>query len=46
LDATMTPMDVMDFLIAASALIQDLILETRNVKDFIGSQVKLVNSWE
>ena len=33
-------------LIAATALSHDLTLVTRNVKDFIGIDVSLVNPWE
>jgi predicted nucleic acid-binding protein len=35
-----------DGLIAATALEHDLTLATRNVKDFAGAQVPLLNPWE
>ena len=36
----------MDGLIAATALEHDLTLATRNVKDFAGLLVRLLNPWE
>jgi toxin FitB len=38
--------DLMDGLIAATALEHDLTLATRNVKDFAGLPVRLLNPWE
>jgi len=35
-----------DLIIAATALEHDLILATRNVKDFAGIGIKIVNPWE
>ncbi len=35
-----------DSLIAATALEQDLILVTRNVSDFLGTGVEILNPWE
>jgi predicted nucleic acid-binding protein len=35
-----------DGLIAATALDHDLTLVTRNVKDFVGVEVPIVNPWE
>jgi len=35
-----------DGLIAATALEHDLTLVTRNVKDFAGIEVRLLNPWE
>jgi predicted nucleic acid-binding protein len=35
-----------DSLIAATAICHDLTLATRNVDDFLGTNVKLVNPWE
>lgn len=40
------PMSVMDSLIAASALHNDLILVTRNTTDFMPCGVQLLNPWE
>jgi predicted nucleic acid-binding protein len=40
------PMGVMDSLIAASALSQNLILVTRNIKDFSGTNLQLINPWD
>lgn len=40
------PMSVMDSLIAASALHNDLILVTRNTTDFMPGGVQLLNPWE
>ncbi len=36
----------MDGLIAATAIAHDLTLATRNIKDFAGMGVKLVNPWD
>lgn len=46
MDASGTPMGVMDSLLAASALSRNMVLATRNVKDFTGSNLRLVNPWE
>ena len=35
-----------DALIGATALVHDLTLVTRNVRDFDGSGVRIVNPWE
>lgn len=35
----------LDALIAATALVHDLTLATRNVRDFAGTGVRLVNPW-
>lgn len=40
------PMGVMDALIAATALQNNLILVTRNVVDFLACGVQLINPWE
>ena len=40
------PMPVLDSLLAASSLRNDLVLATRNLTDFTSSGVKLVNPWE
>lgn len=40
------PKPAMDCLLAATALVHGLTLVTRNVRDFEGSDVKLVNPWE
>jgi len=37
---------VIDGLIAATALVHDLKLVTRNTKDFINTSVQLINPWE
>lgn len=41
-----TPLNTTDGLIAATALEHDLILVTRNVKDFVGMGVEVFNPWE
>lgn len=41
-----TPLPNVDGLIAATALEHDLTLVTRNVKDFVGVEVAIVNPWE
>ena len=41
-----TPLDIMDGLIAATALEHDLTVATRNVKDFAGLGVRVFNPWE
>ena len=40
------PMPDMDALIAATAIVHDLVLVTRNVKDFARTGVRLLNPWE
>ena len=40
------PKAAMDCLLAATALVHGLTLVTRNVRDFVGSGVRLVNPWE
>lgn len=39
------PMPEMDALIAATATVHDLVLVTRNVMDFQGAGVRLLNPW-
>ncbi len=46
LEATGQPMSVMDSLIAASALHNNLILVTRNTSDYLPCGVQLLNPWE
>ena len=41
-----TPLPNIDGLIAATALEHDLTLVTRNLKDFVGLDVRIVNPWE
>ena len=41
-----TPLTNIDGLIAATALQHDLMLATRNVKDFAGLGVSILNPWE
>ncbi|MDQ2945341.1 MAG: type II toxin-antitoxin system VapC family toxin [Acidobacteriota bacterium] len=41
-----TPLAITDGLIAATALEHDLTLVTRNVKDFVGLSVSILNPWE
>jgi predicted nucleic acid-binding protein len=45
LEATGQPMGVMDSLIAASALQNNLIVTTRNVADFLPCGVQVINPW-
>lgn len=40
------PLNTADGLIAATALEHDLILVTRNTRDFTGPGVPLLNPWE
>jgi len=40
------PLNTADGLIAATALEHDLTLVTRNMRDFVGLDVKLLNPWE
>ncbi|MBN9613507.1 MAG: type II toxin-antitoxin system VapC family toxin [Actinobacteria bacterium] len=40
------PIPELDALVAATALVQNLTLVTRNVKDFAGTGVRLLNPWE
>jgi len=37
---------VVDTLIAATAIANDLVIVTRNVKDFRGIDVEIMNSWD
>ena len=46
MEAAGQPMAVMDSLIAASAMQNNLILATRNVSDFLPSGVQVINPWE
>ena len=46
MEAAGQPMTVMDSLIAASAMQNNLILATRNVSDFLPSGVQVINPWE
>ena len=46
LEASGQPMGVMDSLILASALQNNLIVTTRNVSDLLPSGVQVVNPWE
>jgi predicted nucleic acid-binding protein len=40
------PLDILDGLLAATALCHDLGVATRNVKDFAGLGVTILNPWE
>lgn len=42
----MRPRQVVDALIAATAIVHDLTLVTRNTRDFVDTGVALVNPWE
>jgi predicted nucleic acid-binding protein len=46
MEAAGRPMSVMDSLIAASALHNNLIVATRNVADFLPTGVQVINPWE
>ena len=46
LEATGQPMGVIDSLILASALQNNLIVATRNVSDFLPGGVQVINPWE
>jgi toxin FitB len=46
LDATGQPIGVMDSLILASALQNNLIVATRNITDFLPGGVQVINPWE
>lgn len=46
LESNGQPMGVMDSLIAACALSQNLILVTRNTRDFSRTNLQLINPWE
>jgi predicted nucleic acid-binding protein len=46
LEAAGQPMGVMDSLIVASALHNNLIVATRNVDDFLPGGVQVINPWE
>ena len=46
LEATGQPLGVMDSLILASALQNNLIVATRNVSDFLPGGVQVINPWE
>jgi predicted nucleic acid-binding protein len=39
------PLPAIDGLLAATALQHDLTLVTRNIKDFAGLEVRLLNPW-
>ena len=39
------PLPAIDSLLAATALAHDLILVTRNVKDFAGLPLQIINPW-
>lgn len=41
-----TPMPAIDWLIAASAIAHNLVLVTRNEKDFENAGVHVLNPWE
>ncbi|MDD2742344.1 MAG: PIN domain-containing protein, partial [Rhodocyclaceae bacterium] len=43
--ATGRPLPAIDSLLAATALEHDLVLITRNVKDFAGLPVEIFNPW-
>jgi predicted nucleic acid-binding protein len=45
-EATGQPMGVMDSLILASALHNNLIIATRNVADFLPSGAQVINPWD
>ena len=40
------PLPAIDGLLAATALQHDLTLVTRNTKDFVGLEVRLINPWD
>lgn len=40
------PIPAVDGLIASTCMVNDLILVTRNVKDFVHAEVELVNPWK
>lgn len=46
LETASQPMSIMDSLIAASALQNNLIVATRNITDFLPSGVQVINPWE
>ncbi len=46
MEANGQPMSLMDLLVAASALHNNLILVTRNTADFVPCGVQLLNPWE
>ncbi len=46
LEAAGQPMPVMDSLILATALQNNLIIATRNTKDFLPAGVQVINPWE
>jgi predicted nucleic acid-binding protein len=46
MDSTGQPMAIMDSLIAATALQNQLIIATRNVTDFLPCGVQVINPWE
>jgi toxin FitB len=44
--AALRPRGDVDGLIAATAIVHDLILVTRNVSDFQDTRVSLINPWD
>jgi toxin FitB len=39
------PLPAIDSLLAATALEHDMVLVTRNIKDFVGLPVRIFNPW-
>jgi hypothetical protein len=42
---TLRPLPAIDSLLAATAICHDLVLVTRNEKDFVGLPLRLFNPW-